>query len=256
MLACLMALAVGWQGAAMADGWDDLLPKVPVPTAIPASTPDSAPASSPVGFSSRLVLRGWDGASYQYVQLGNYVSGGRKPEPILWRVLYTTDNRALLLSEYILATRPFDSSRSIWDGSRIKEWLNGTFLRNAFSAKEDYDALVDDWELGRVFLLSREEMANESYGFSRKESSPDSQRQARGTSNAIFEGLWGADTGYSSYFTRTAKGRTSVYQIRSDGCFGEARINRDNVGTRPAIWIFLDKVSFSSGDGTMESPYR
>jgi len=42
-----MALATGWQDAALADGWDDLLSEVPASTAIPAPPPVSAPLTIP-----------------------------------------------------------------------------------------------------------------------------------------------------------------------------------------------------------------
>lgn len=206
--------------------------------------------------SASLVLRGWDGDSYQYILFGSYDSESSLPEPILWRVLHTTQDRALLVSEYILEARPFDEESSQWAGSEIKEWLNTTFLNEAFSSREAYEALGDSSELGRVFLLSRADWLNESYGFSQDASFPDDRRIAMGAYGAIDSGLWQSSTGYSSYYTRTDRSGASLYQIRSNGTLGEARIDRDNVGIRPAISIHLDKVSFSAGDGSLESPYR
>ena len=206
--------------------------------------------------SASSVLQGWNGSSYQYILFGQYASGSKTPEPVLWRVLYTTNDRALLVSEYILAARPFDGASPDWEGSEIQDWLNSTFLHDAFSSRQDYGALVRNKELGRVFLLSREDLANEDYGFSKDEEHPDDPRRAMGTNRAISSGLWRNEEGYSTYYTRTMRGRTSLYQIRTDGSFGEARIGRKNVGIRPAVRIDLDKVSFSSGDGTLESPYR
>ncbi len=206
--------------------------------------------------SGSSVLHGWDGESYQYVLFGEYDSGSSLPEPILWRVLYATKDRALLVSEYILETRSFDDQSSEWTNSRLKTWLNKTFLSEAFSSRDTYDALANSSELGRVFLLSKGDLLNENYGFSWDEACPDERRLAMGVYDALNAGLWASSANYSTYYTRTAKGSTSLYQVRANGALGEARIDRDNVGIRPAISIYLDQVSFSGGNGTFESPYQ
>lgn len=216
----------------------------------------SAPLVALADMPAGTVLRGWNGTDYQYVRFGNYESGSSLSEGILWRVLGTTGDRALLMSEYILATRSFDSENSEWKSSAIKKWLNGTFLKAAFSARADYEALHNSSELGRVFLLSKGDFENESYGFSRDTDYFDDRRRAMGTYNAINEQLWESYDNYSSYYTRTSRHKQSLYQIRSDGSIGVARIDRDNVGIRPAVTIYLDKVTFSAGDGTIGNPYR
>ena len=206
--------------------------------------------------SAKAVLTGWDGNNYQYVLFGDYESGSSLSEGILWRVLGTTSDRALLMSEYILATRPFDEKSSDWGKSDINKWLNGSFLKTAFASRNDYDALYNSNELGRVFLLSKGDLQNEQYGFSRDENYFDDRRRSTGVYNAINGQIWEASDDNSSYYTRTSQGGEVLYQIRSDGSIGIARIDRKNVGIRPAITIVLDKVSFSSGEGTIENPYR
>ena len=206
--------------------------------------------------SAKTVLTGWDGNNYQYVLFGDYESGSSLSEGILWRVLGTTSERALLMSEYILATRPFDEKNSDWGKSDINKWLNGSFLKTAFASRDDYDALYNNNELGRVFLLSKGDLQNEQYGFSRDENYFDDRRRSAGIYDAINGQIWEATDDNSSYYTRTSQGKEVLYQIRSNGSIGIARIDRKNVGIRPAIAIILDRVSFSAGDGTIGNPFR
>lgn len=75
-------------------------------------------------------------------------------EPVQWLVLsYDSDaNTVLLLSRYVLDVRPYDEGtvgpdgkrviRDVtWEESSIREWLNGSFLTEAFSEKEQ-DAII------------------------------------------------------------------------------------------------------------------
>jgi hypothetical protein len=72
-----------------------------------------------------------------YVQFGSYLE-----EPILWRVMESTDGKPLLWSEFILTAKCFDASESgtasvgednvkkygsnVWSNSNIREWLNAS----------------------------------------------------------------------------------------------------------------------------------
>lgn len=64
------------------------------------------------------------------------VSNGQ--ERIQWRILDRKDNRLLLVSDSVLATRSYHSSYSniTWEDSSIRRWLNNDFYRSAFSVKE------------------------------------------------------------------------------------------------------------------------
>lgn len=60
-------------------------------------------------------------------------------EPIAWRVLDSGADGVLLLSEYVLGARAFNEAiraDNTWENSDIRTWLNGTFLKSAFTAKE------------------------------------------------------------------------------------------------------------------------
>ena len=204
----------------------------------------------------RSEIRGWDGSSYQYVLFGSFDYQDGFAEPILWRVLYWDHNKALLLSEYVLDTRPFDSMGPYWENSDIKSWLDNEFFLSAFTTSAQRGCLLSSAERGTVFLLHKGDFTNTAYGFSSNTSVNDANRIASGSAYAINHNLWTSKQNYCSYYTRTETGGTSLWQVRANGTMGVARYDRDNVGIRPAVWIDLEKIQFNIGDGTREFPFQ
>lgn len=79
------------------------------------------------------------------LQSGNPVFFGRYPQgakgevqPIAWQVLEVKEDRALLLSRYVLDMQPFYSEAGCvrWIDSTVCQWLRETFLPTAFSQEE------------------------------------------------------------------------------------------------------------------------
>ena len=205
--------------------------------------------------ASETSIRGWDGNSYQYVYFGS-LPGSSMPQSILWRVLAVGDGSALLLSELVLDSQPFDDDSTDWNESDIKEWLNDSFLKSAFQNRNAFDAIVHDYDLGRVFLLSKGDYLNEGFGFSSDPAYADSARVASGDATAIQNGLWTSKgSALCSHYTRTADGKSTLFQISTNGSFGSAKFDRDNVGIRPAIRVYLSWLTISGGKGTMASPF-
>ena len=155
-------------------------------------------------------IRGWDGSSYQYVLFGSFDYQDGFAEPILWRVLYSDHNKALLLSEYVLDTRPFDSLGPYWENSDIKNWLNNEFFLSAFTTSTQRECLLSSAERGTVFLLHKGDYTNTAYGFSSDTSVNDANRIASGSIYAINHNLWTSKQNYCSYYTRTETGGTSL----------------------------------------------
>ncbi len=108
---------------------------------------------------------------YIYLHLGQYpqtADGGI--EPILWRVLTTDDEKAYLLSEYILFARALHNNRNEY--ARFKgdfaqtelcRYLNTTFAGAAFTEAE-MSMLLPCENFGKVFLITREDMKNKEIG--------------------------------------------------------------------------------------------
>ena len=71
----------------------------------------------------------------QYEQDNNTSNG---MEPIRWIILGYTDNNMYVISENILDVKPYDTmNRDVtWDNCSLRIWLNGAFMRTAFSMAE------------------------------------------------------------------------------------------------------------------------
>ncbi len=157
--------------------------------------------SEPLTVGAFDYCKGSDGALY--ARLGQ---DWFKVEPITWRVLEDKKGFRLLLSENILASGSYcdeaDGTRTIggqkifsnnYKHSRVRAWLNETFLKTAFSADEQeriQRTAVDNsarstnpdtrgvlWNGGKnayscedtsdkIFLLSEREATKSAYGFS------------------------------------------------------------------------------------------
>ena len=117
-------------------------------------------------------LRGYSkGDGYVYLRLGRYpqtADGGI--EPILWRVLTADDEKAYLLSEYILFARALHTSRKEFEQfggdfaqTELCRYLNTTFADEAFT-EEEMSMLMPCENYGKVFLLTRDEMKDKKIG--------------------------------------------------------------------------------------------
>lgn len=119
-------------------------------------------------------LRGYNKEDgYVYLRLGQYPQtedGGI--EPILWRVLTVDDEKAYLLSEYILFARALHTSRKEYEQfggdfaqTELCHYLNTTFAEQAFT-EEDLGMLLECEDFGKVFLVTRDEMKDKKIGLS------------------------------------------------------------------------------------------
>ncbi len=180
-----------------------------------------------------------------YEQDGNIENGG---EDIEWIVLEKDKMSVFLISKYALDTIPYnDRLESVtWENSSIRTWLNEKFLNEAFTKEEtdiikevDVSNLSNDEETSiennifdKVFLLSVSDVE--------KYMGTNEMRKCMLTTNVI------ENTGVSdcSWWLREA-GNNSVYieTIESSGAINnlKSRVNRIDIGVRPAIWIDLSK---------------
>ena len=77
----------------------------------------------------------------QTIEFGSYWQSADKSDgktPIKWKVLAKVEDKALLISEFALDRKPFNSINEEinWKGSTLRLWLNDEFLNTAFSTKE------------------------------------------------------------------------------------------------------------------------
>jgi len=131
------------------------------------------------------------------IQFGSYeqdndLSNGK--EKIDWRVLAVENGKALLLSEKILDTKPYNDKIEdvTWETCTLRKWLNNDFYSTAFSSSEQLRIVTnivvnsdtpDNGNLGgndtsdKLFLLSYAEVINSAFGFS-SSTDVDSAREA------------------------------------------------------------------------------
>jgi hypothetical protein len=106
-----------------------------------------------------------------------------KVEPINWKVLYSKNNKALLLCESAIACHRFSENSNIYESSEIRAWLNDTFLNNAFSNDEQERIIVTEVDnsvkstgyknnefacentFDKIFLMSHADISKSEYGF-------------------------------------------------------------------------------------------
>ncbi len=203
-------------------------------------------------------------------------------DPIVWRVLDA--NQGLLMAENIIDSQPFhnvyykkngygygDQSythyASNWAYSSLRSWMNGDFYDTAFGAEKSYikttslttpsrylseydaDPTNDD----RVYLLSRDDALNESYGFSSDfGSGADTNRIAYGTDYARCQGLFvnsSTDTYYdgaSLWLLRNPCYHSTTSCVGIDGYVDinfYYHITYDNYfGVRPALNVDLQSA--------------
>ena len=70
------------------------------------------------------------------VSFGTYPQDSDSPQPIQWYVVDKEDDKVLLLSQYVL-DRPCDHDSSHWESSKIRTWLNDTFIKQAFTSDSE-----------------------------------------------------------------------------------------------------------------------
>lgn len=145
-------------------------------TAVPAGKPEQKPALVPgrkpfgiIAACITLAVAFVCGAVFQpkniagtntikvgdHITFGSYPQNGVEPEPVEWRVLEVRDGKALMISEYLLDARKYDSQSNEWENSELRAWLNNEFLNKAFSPEEREK--LNGIEGDKVSLLTKSE---------------------------------------------------------------------------------------------------
>ena len=180
-------------------------------------------------------------------------------EPIVWQVLYASENRALVLSKYGLDVKPFHdlSENSVWKTSSLRRWLNTDFFKTAFSAGEKalikkamvtnpdnpvYGTDGGDDTKDRLFILSIAE--------AKRFFKTDMSRQCPVTQYAIANGAEVDPSGMAWWWLRTPgsgmKSSSSVISnVDASGLvreFGNFALSEGGV-IRPAFWLDLSDAA-------------
>lgn len=205
-------------------------------------------------------------------------------EELEWTVLEEKDGKALLLCKDIIDSQnyyPLEDNRTV-DGatvyannyaeSYIRQWLNDSFYKTAFTATEQSKILTtlvnngeesawacenDEKEENRylcvdtndkIFLLSKQEATSVAYGFTADAWTADNAKWKKASDYALSQGcyVWKkSDSEYnrnSTWLLRSPSYQynTHVACVNYDGrASDEAAVYQTSVGIVPAIWITL-----------------
>lgn len=168
-----------------------------------------------------------------FLRIGQrFTMGTWAGEPIEWRVLQASGNRAYVISECGLDSAQFNSSQSkgnSWYSSDLKAWLESSFLPRAFSPSER--AAIQE-----VTCLSTEE-AESLF-------SNDGDRICNPTGFAVQRGVWKSDvTGGCIWWLRSpgTRGSGCAAGVYVDGCVVSFGWDVDSslYAVRPALWLNL-----------------
>ena len=186
------------------------------------------------------------------IEFGNYPQDKDGTEkPIEWIVMKNEGNQVLLLSKYVLDTKPYNKEleKVTWETSDIRQWLNNEFYTTAFNKAEKVKiqtSLIkneDNSEHGtsggndtedKVFLLSEKE-AETLF-------SNDEERIAKATEYAEKSGVYVNEEKAVLWWLRSPgcsrdyAAEVSYYGwINRSGC----DVNSYDVGVRPALHLNL-----------------
>ena len=192
-----------------------------------------------------------------FLYFGNYKqfsdgAGFLNPEPIKWRVLSNENNTAWLLSDKILDVYYYHNENSYhisvsWKNTLMKKWLNsedptGGFSDKAFSSKELDTILLKSTDLGKVILLSKNEINNSSWSSNKRVILPSVDTAFVSDGGTINQTK---DADY--YALRSDYSSDYLDVVMNNGDY-DIRIFDSGIpfGVRPSMYLDNSKVLFTS----------
>ncbi len=180
----------------------------------------------------------------------NNTSNGK--EDIEWLVLEVKDGKALVISEYALDCKQYNTSFTdvTWETCTLREWLNNDFINAAFSADEmtmiptvtvsadknpDYDTDPGNATQDKVFLLSITE-ANEYFN-------SDSARQCKNTEHAAAGRVYAFGGSINRWWLRSPgndQDEAACVAYGGDLHILDMPVSDGNIAVHPALWIDLN----------------
>ena len=218
-------------------------------------------------------LRGYvKGEGYQYVSLGAYpYEADGAVAPVLWRVLETKDDQALLLTEYVIDVSQviFETDEKVikkqtyrridsYAESDLYTHLNTTVLDTLLGDDPLRGALLEEEGGGRLFILTDEQFLRTDYGFVNTRWNEQKSRQAVATPYALSRGLYrDRSTGTSPYWVATIRSKDGVKLalVGYNGHLSWGAYTRTNVGLRLSVRLDMAQLRISGGAGTKEDPF-
>ena len=189
---------------------------------------------------------------------GSYPNRKGETSPIEWKVLAKENNRLLVISKYGIDCQQYNSTYTnvTWETCTLRTWLNGTFLKAAFSADEQKAILattVDNsksqgnssWSTNggndtkdQIFLLS--------YAEAGKYFSSNEARICKPTAYAKAKGAYTDNSGNCWWWLRSpGSSQIDAAGVGTVGSLGSySSVYDDDLVVRPAFWINLESDIF------------
>ena len=219
----------------------------PIPTSTPSPKPTATPTPKPTATPKVLEIG-------DIVIMGTYEQDNRKSngtETIEWQVLDIQNNKALLISRYVLDHVDYHTKQTsvTWESCYMRRWLNNSFIKNAFTDDEQEMILsttvkaqknphlssapkngIGNDTKDKIFLLNVVEA--EQYFDS------DWDRQCEGTEYALAQGV-SSDGTYCNWLLRQPhKFGTTVPCVNFEGSTNDGvNVSAVRTGMRPAMWV-------------------
>lgn len=189
------------------------------------------------------------------VMLGSYEQDNNTKngkERITWIVLAVEKGKALLVSEKVLDTKPYNNEKKdmTWEKCSLRTWLNDGFINDSFTKKEkrkiaemtiknpnnaQYKTPGGKDTKDKVFLLSMDE--------AKQYFKTDKDRRAKGTLFAKNNGLRLDESilyaGTSVWLLRSPGFKAyHICYVNNDGIiYNTLDVSLKNFGIRPAMWV-------------------
>ena len=191
----------------------------------------------------------------------NNITNGK--EDIEWLVLEVKDGKVLLISQYALDCKQYNTSYTdvTWETCTLRKWLNEDFINSTFTADEKamipavtlsadenskYSTNHSKATQDQVFLLSVTE-ANQYF-------SSDDARQCKPTDYAVENGA-GFDSfnGNCMWWLRSLGDIQHIAAIVNRGVYGYMDVDVSSNAVRPAIWVDISGTEGMTSAGWFEA---
>lgn len=183
---------------------------------------------------------------------------GNKKDSIEWIVLERDDNKAFLLSKYILDCKCYndDGEHTNWETCSLRYWLNNEFYGKAFSGSEQ--SIIQTSNIGsensvnttndKVFCLSRDEIEKYFNLGEGRWHHPDVRLATKGTNYAkvvdnndnnllvISSSNWYGGNSYF-WYRDSFIGGMLINLVNFEGDIASGYLEMKAIGVRPAMWV-------------------
>jgi hypothetical protein len=203
-----------------------------------------------------IIIIAFSRGGVKEIKFGNYfINDNKTKEPIEWRVLKVSNNKALLITKDAIDCKSYNNEFEdiTWENCTLRQWLNNEFINQAFS-KEEQNKIVltnisnpNNPEYGtwggndtkdKIFLLSIDEV--------KKYFKDIEDRKCKPTNYAKQQGAWAnygpRYLGNCRWWLRSPGGyQDCVAFVNFEGYISDndGIVRRHDTAVRPALYINL-----------------